>query len=76
MGLIQLTLSEPIPDLKCMSCQKVHKYDGDDWEGCLVIKDTRFIPPQVGCWCDEKCFAEWLNSPDAKEFLPPQYQRS
>jgi len=50
MPLIQLTLSEPIPDLECLNCGRVHRYDGiGEWEECLVLKDTRFIPPQVAC---------------------------
>jgi len=71
MPFTQFTLSEPIPDLECLRCGKVHKYDGvSDWEECLVLKDTRFIPPQVACWCDEGCFSEWLDLPEAKELFP------
>ena len=71
MPLIQLTLSEPIPDLLCSNCGAIHEYDGvSEWDGCLVLKDTRFIPPKVACWCDESCFSKWLDSPDSKEFFP------
>ena len=71
MPFTQLTLSEPIPDLECLNCGRVYRYDGiGDWEECLVLKDTRFIPPQVACWCDEACLGQWLDSPEAKELFP------
>lgn len=71
MPLVQITLSEPIPDLECLSCGEIHKYDdGGEWGECLVLKDTRFIPPQVACWCNEACFNKWLDSAEAKELFP------
>jgi len=71
MPFIQLTLSEPVPDLECLNCGRVHEYDGvGDWNECLVLKDTRYIPPRVACWCDEGCFGEWLDSPESKELFP------
>ena len=71
MPFTQLTLSEPIPDLERLNCGELHKYDGvGDWEECLVLKDTRSIPLQVACWCNEGCFSHWLDSPEAKELFP------
>jgi hypothetical protein len=71
MPFTQLTISEPIPDLKCLNCGQVHKYDGvGDWQGCIVLKDSRLIPAQVACWCDEACLSHWLDSPGAKELFP------
>lgn len=65
MPRIQITLSDPVPDLKCLACGKVHQFYSDvrEWGDCLVLEDTRFIPHAIwGCWCDENCFWEWYNS--------------
>jgi len=71
MPFTELTLSDPIPDLHCLNCGEVHRYDGvNGWECCLVMEDTRFIPPKVACWCDEACFNSWLDSPKSKELFP------
>ena len=71
MPLTEIATSDPIPDLECLQCGEVHRYDViGGWDACLVLTDTRFIPPHVGCWCNEVCFNQWLDSPEAKELFP------
>lgn len=64
MPLIEITLSDPVPDVNCLACGKLHKYDGfSDWEECLILKDSRFIPAAIwGAWCNEECFKNWFKA--------------
>ena len=56
MSQVQITLSEPIPDLQCDSCGKEHRYDPLMGWGCIVLLDQTVIPNKIlGAWCNEQC---------------------
>jgi hypothetical protein len=72
MSQVQITISEPIPDLECDNCGKEYRYDPLMGWGCLVLLDQRNIPNTIlGSWCDEACLNEWLDTPEAKSLLAP-----
>ena len=59
MRQVQITLSEPIPDLQCETCGKEYRYDYVMGWGCIVMLDQTVIPNKIlGAWCNEQCLED------------------
>jgi len=57
--------------VRCVSCAEKHTYDQVTGYECLVLVDGRDRPNLVvAAWCDEGCFGDWLDSPNAKVLFP------
>ena len=70
MGQVQITLSEPIPDLQCSNCGEGYRYDPLMGWGCLVLLNQKNIPNTIlGAWCDEFCLLQWLDTPEEKRHI-------
>ena len=73
MTYIPITLSEPIPKVKCLECDKEYEYDPVMGWGCLILMDDRDAPKVIlGVWCDKTCLGKWLNKPEARNSLALQ----
>jgi hypothetical protein len=58
-------------DVVCDTCGTEHTYDPVMNYDCLILIDGRNLPNMIiGAWCDEGCFNDWLDSPDAKKLFP------
>lgn len=71
---IEITLSDPMPNVRCLACGKEYQYDSfmSGW-GCLILKDERIIPPTIwGAWCDETCFTRWYATPESIHIFDKQ----
>jgi len=63
----QVFFSETV---RCATCDNEHAYDQVMGYDCLVLIDGRNRPNRIWAWCNELCFNNWLDSPEAKELFP------
>ena len=70
MACIPWGLSEPMPIIKCLECDKEYQYDPLTGWGCLYLTDDRGEPQVIlGAWCDKTCFGKWLDNSEARKSL-------
>lgn len=56
--------------VSCATCGEEYVADPLMGYDCLILIDGREPPSRIWGWCNEVCFNQWLDSPEAKELFP------
>jgi len=68
MAGIPITAGDPVPDVKCLHCGKIHEYDQVMGWGCFILMDEYQIPNVIlGAWCRQECFENWFSTQTGKQ---------